>query len=458
MIELLKLCGFEAQEIKSELPRVEKAFKKLGITTEDIERAEQRVAKYYDVELKGVGKILRVIVRELVNLLLAKEEGKTKFVYGFMTPNFQTIGSALVSNSKEVCAAYLSHHFHAVLGCIFDKMAPILEAAEVKWLKSGAVAHCGNVKSLVGLFVLDLVPRPDLLITNAALCDTSSKTLDLLHELYEIPIYCWNTCQDRDFREHPEATKRIIDLSAKGMRRFIERAQEVVDFEITDDMLREAIDARSRLSAVVRKLRDLVASSDPLPISHSHEALFAHLDSMSLNTDSLLDAVDAMNTLYEELQERINKGLGVVEKGAPRILAILPEHYTDPRLTHLVGELGMAIVSTDMGLVTQDVGPSKDPYEMLSLFLQSSIYNPLAKRIPLIIEGCQRLNVDGVLDRFHVGCRTVAADALIIKDAITKELGLPVLLLERDDFDSRVYNHEQCKSRLEVFKTILHTS
>ena len=70
-------------------------------------------------------------------------------------------------------------------------------------------------------------------------------------------------------------------------------------------------------------------------------------------------------------------------------------------------------------------------------------------------DACKRLHVDGVLDHYHVGCRSVAGDALIIKDAITKELGIPVLLLEWDKFDPRVYNHEQFKTRLELFKSMI---
>jgi benzoyl-CoA reductase/2-hydroxyglutaryl-CoA dehydratase subunit BcrC/BadD/HgdB len=455
MIELLKLCGFEAHEIGSELSRVEKAFNRLGITNEDIERGKQRLPQYYDMELKGVRKIWRGIIRELVNLLLAKEEGKTKFIYGYMTPNFQTIGSALVSNSNEVCAAYLSHHFQAVMGCLFDKIVPILEAAEAKWMKSGVVAHCGNVKALVGIFALDFIPKPDLIITSGALCETSSKTLDLLHELEDIPIYCSSTCQDRGLREGPNATKRITDLSAKSMRRFMRSVQEVVGFEITNDMLHEAFEARSRLDSAIGKLRNLIANSDPLALSHTHESLLVHLNSVSLSTESLLSATDAINTLYEELDERVHKGLGVVEKGAPRVLAILPAHYTDPRQEHLVSELGLAIVATDVNLSTSDVGGSKDPCELLSMHLQRSMYNPPARRIPLIIEECKRLNVDGLLDRFHVGCRTVAGDAFMIKNAVTKDLGIPVLLLERDDFDSRSYNHNLFKKQLEVFRTMM---
>ena len=452
MIELLKMCGFEADEAKTELPKIEKAFNKLGITAEDIERGKQRLTKYYDIELEGLRKVLRLCVLELVNSVLAREEGKTKIVCGFMAPCFSIFGSALVSKSKEVSAVHQSWAFQLVVGCIFDKMVPVLEAAERKWLKAGAVSHCNNVKSLVGLFALDLMPRPDLLITSGYLCETAPKTIDLLHELYDIPVCCYDTCQDREFNDYPAATERIVSLAAKSLRRLIARVQEVVGFEITDDMLREVIDARSRLNDALGKLRDLIESSDPLPIRATHETLLTALNSLTLSIDSLPETIDAIDTLRGELQERVNKGLGVVEKGAPRILALLPSHHADPRLEHLIGELDIAIVASDPSFNVPYEKASKDPYEVMS---QQSPFTSLSRRIPLIIEGCKRLNIDGVLDRFHVGCRAVAGDALIIRDAIGKELGIPVLLLEWENFDPRVYNHKQYKRRLEVFKTML---
>ena len=190
------MCGFEAQEIEPELPRVENAFNRLGITAEDVEQAKQRLAKYYDIELQGVRKALRLCIRELVNLVLAREEGRTKIIYAFMTPGFATLSSALVSKSKEVYAAHLCQQFQLVLGSIFGKMVPILEAAEQRWLKAGAVAHCGNVKTLVGLIALDCIPKPDLMAASGILCDTAPKTINLLHELYDIPTCCYDTCQD----------------------------------------------------------------------------------------------------------------------------------------------------------------------------------------------------------------------------------------------------------------------
>ncbi|MEJ2739784.1 MAG: hypothetical protein P8105_08180 [Dehalococcoidia bacterium] len=93
MRELLTTCGFEVKELESELPRIEKAFQKLGITTEDIKRGKQRLATYYDIELQGVRKAISLCIRDVVNTVLAKEDGKKKIIYGYMAPGFETIAS-----------------------------------------------------------------------------------------------------------------------------------------------------------------------------------------------------------------------------------------------------------------------------------------------------------------------------------------------------------------------------
>ena len=42
MEELLKMCGFEGDEAVAELPRIKKAFHKLGINAEDIKHPRLR--------------------------------------------------------------------------------------------------------------------------------------------------------------------------------------------------------------------------------------------------------------------------------------------------------------------------------------------------------------------------------------------------------------------------------
>lgn len=458
MEELLKMCGFEEDEAAAELPRIARTFEKLGISDDDIERGKKRLTIYYDTELKGVRKILQLILRELVNAVMAREDGKEKVLFGFMAPVFEIISSVLATHSNEVLSTQQSWGPLTIMGSIFDKMVPVLEAAERKWLKAGTVAHCANVKSLVGLFALDMLPKPDLLVTTGFSCETAPKTINLLHELYDIPGFCYDTCQDRSFQDYEVESERTIDLVAKSKRKLVERIQEVVGFEITDSMLQEMLDARSELDKAVGNLRHVIENSDPLPISAPHDNLLTVLYTLTLSIDDgLPQAIDAINTLREELQERVDKGVGVVEKGAPRILAMLPAHHGDPRLDHMVGELGMAIVSCDLGFMVPYPGSPQDPYAMMSLHLQGSIATSLPRRVRLIIDGCKRLKIDGLLNRYHVGCRAVAGDPLIIAEAVGKELGIPVLTLEWENFDPRVYNHEKYKRRLELFKMMLDT-
>jgi benzoyl-CoA reductase/2-hydroxyglutaryl-CoA dehydratase subunit BcrC/BadD/HgdB len=463
MIELLKLCGFTDSEIEVQLPRVEVAFNQFGINSQDIERGKQRLNKYYDMELPGVRRAVGLCIKELANLVLAREEGKRKIICGFMSPGFEVLGSALLSKSAEVHVADLFSSLQFVIGCVFDKMVPILEAAERKWLKSGKIAHCGNVKTLVGMIDLDLMPRPDLLVTSGQLCDTAPKTIDLIQELYGIPTYYYDSCQDREFRDYPD-DGRLMAMAVKSLRRVALRVQEVVGFEITDDMVQEAIEARGGLSKAMKKIHGLMESGDPLPVSATHDALCHAVGTLPRGESDIGEPEAILNSIYEAMQDRVSKGVGAVEKGAPRILSINPHHMADPRLEHLLGEIGIAMVSSETGFFAlhgerDPAGKEpKDPYEKLSQALRTSLAQSLSARAAIIVEVCRRLNVDGVLDKYHVGCRMGAADAMLLKDAITRQLGIPVLLMEWEGFDPRAYNEEQCRRRLELFKDVLISS
>jgi hypothetical protein len=451
MQELLELCGIERDEFPSLLPRIERAFNKLNITPEDIVNGKQRLNKYYDISLKSIRQILRLCVLEFVNYLLAKEDGKT-VITGIMSPSMEPIGSVLKIQSNQVMYTQ-QNTFFVVFGCIFDKLVPILEAAESKWLKSGAVSHCANVKTLLGQIATGITSKPDLIISSGFLCETAPKTLDLLHELYGIPVYYYDSCQDRDLREFSDATKRTIAMTAKSLKQLVERIQELVGFELKEDVLQEVMAARSKLNAATAELYQILKESDPVPLSFTNDILISSLASLTLDINGLKEATAILNTLCEELRERLRTGWGQERKGAFRLLAILPCHYSDPRLEYLIEQMGMSIVSTDLFDLSYD--SPQNPYEAMSMHLLSSLGVGLSKRIALIIDGCKKLQVEGVINRYHVGCRSVTGDALVIAEVLKQKVGIPVLTLEWENFDSRVYDHEQYTEKLENFKTIL---
>jgi hypothetical protein len=455
MIEFLKLCGFAPQEMDTELPRVERAFEKLGITAGDIELAKQRLNTYYNVELEGVRKAIRLLVLEMVNSILAREEGKKHIIFGFMIPGFESIGSAFMSKSKDVFYAHHSWAFLFVVGCIFGKLVPILEAAEKKWLKAGAVTHCANVKTLLGLLSLDIIPEPDLLLTSGFLCETAPKTIDLLHEYYGMQVYSWDTCHDRGAGEGDSAARRSIDLTVKSLKRLVRKVEDMVGFEITDDELWNAIETRSRFDNTMGMVQNLVHSSDPLPLSPPHDNIWMCVSSLTYDDNTVSKAMDAADTLYKEVKELVDKGVGAVPKGAPRVLGEIFAHHGDPRLEHLAYEMGIAMMSGSSAMRIEHDRQQEDPYWILSRDWGGGMSAGIRRKMAMHTEMCRAMHIDGVLNRYHAGCRAVAGDALLIQKTVEKELKIPALLLEWENFDPRIYKHEEYKRRLEVFKTMM---
>jgi benzoyl-CoA reductase/2-hydroxyglutaryl-CoA dehydratase subunit BcrC/BadD/HgdB len=463
MREFLTLCGYEPNEIEAESIRVDRAMKAVGITDEDLARGTARLAKYFDVQLTGVRKMLGVFLRDFTKIVLSRDDENTKVAFSFMAPGCQILGSALISNYQGVSWVNPNYTFQIVLGSMLGKAAPVFEAAEKLWLRSGGVAHCGNVKCALGLLATNMVPKPDLAITSGFLCDTGAKTIGLIEDWYGIPGYYFDCWQDRELREYPYA-KRSTSFHAKSLRRLSERVGEQFGVEIRAEMLWEILEARKTYMVAKARVHNLMRNSDPIPFGSAHLNLMFALDEIPFRRDELAKTTAILDTLYDELLDRTEKGIGATAKGAPRVLGVLPCHHSDPRWEHHANEAGLAIVASDFEFSSSQgvdgawILDPNDPYDVMGQHLHSAAQQILGGRVEIILDACRRLHLDGVLNHYHVGCRYVAGDAMTIKNAVTKELGIPALTFEWDNFDPRSYNHEQYKANLETFLAMMGAS
>ncbi|MGI5850332.1 MAG: 2-hydroxyacyl-CoA dehydratase [Christensenellales bacterium] len=459
MDEFLALCGFSEHERLSALPRVREVFARLGVSEDDVERGKIRLTTYYDMELEGIRKLVRIILNNLCNTVLMRDTGRTKIVHACMAPGMDILGSAIMEYSRNVGIIDPNFTFMFVLGAVFDKYVPVLESAERQWLKGGVAAHCGMVKSRLGLISLGMVPRPDLTITTGFACDTSPRTNELLEEIHGIPACYVDTCQDRELSEYPNAG-RATAFAAKSMRAAAQRIEQETGFQITDRMLFEVLEARRPLDLSLGRLFDLIQRSDPLPFASSHLNVLSVLGSISFCGPELGETIDAIDTLHGDLLERSRRGVGATPKGAPRVLAIFPHHHTDPRWEHMANEMGVAIIACDFqgtpqrGADTTVVDPN-DPYEIIVQHLNGVFTQPLGGRVATVLDLCRRLKVNGVLNHYHLGCRYVVGDMMILRDAILRELGIPVLMIEWDNFDPRSFNREQYETKLQTFRSMM---
>ncbi len=460
MRELLELCGFDEQESQVQLPRIQETFARLGITEDDIETGKERLNTYYDMDLRGVRKVMGVLLKDLADIVLMRDEGARKVIHACMAPGFEIVGTVIRTNSKDVGFTYPNFTFLAILEGMFGKATPVFEAAEKLWLRGGVMRHCGMVKTRVGLISLGLLPRPDLTVTTGYSCDTSPKSNEVMEAVLGIPAYCVDTTQDRQMDEFPDGS-RATTLAAKGMRRFGDVLRQETGFEITDDMVWRAIEARKPFGDAVGRVLDVIRHSDPLPLASTHLSVIGALGSIPFKESDIPTVVDALDTLHGELEERVRAGAGVTPKGAPRLMVCCPNNHSDPRFEHLANQMGLAIVASDFDFASErmergaGVVDPNDPYDVICQHLHYAPAQFLGARIAITLDACRRLGIDGVINHYHVGCRFIAGDAIAERDAIIRELDIPVLMFEWESFDPRAFDHEQHRAKLEVFRSML---
>ena len=433
MRELLSLFGYEPLEIEQQAERATEAFRRLGITAEDIVEAKARLVKYYDLRLIGMRKMLGLYMRDLVDLVLARDEGKTQVIYAIMAEGFDLVASAFGSKTDKLFVSWPESLFEVVFGpgC-FDKLVPILEAAEKVWLKAGVVAHCANVKALVGALELDLIPKPDMLVVSGFLCETAPKTVDILHELHGIPMSYFGTCLDRESNEAPETEVGRVRVAARHMRDLVDEMQRVLGIEIDDDDVVAQVAGKRVLRENLQTIHELIDSNTRVLMSAANESIVFLSARLAANVANVPRLAEATTLLVNELQARAAQGFTLIPEGAPRLFVLVPASFTDPRLEHLIEDGGMAVASTEIDCFWPEgqrtpsrLEGTEDVYEGVCSYLYDSKTRKLSERLAIIEKVCKRLNVDGIICRSHVGCRTIHGDVLVIKDALTRDLGSP---------------------------------
>ena len=445
--ELLSLCGFEPEEIKREARRIKKAFNILDISDEDINRAKAKIKKYVDIELLGMRKVLGLWLKELVDMVLAKEEGK-KVIYVSYPPIPQIVAAMALTSDSIYCASpdiVLSN----TLNLLFDKINPILETAEKNGLAPG-IAFCSYLQTRLGAIVKGIVPKPDLLIPSSFLCDLTPATDQLLHELYGTPVaYIDNLIDEKGERWPDEINPRKVRYFAKEMSNSIDAFNQVTGCQLPESEVREAVDIANEIHFICGQIQEL-RKADPLPFSQSDYHLAMSLACIGRG---LREGPKVLNNLLEELEERVAVGGGIVEKGVPRVMLVMIPH--EPALATTIGELGLA-ACVHAGAAPRS---SSRPITYPSLWEdvadsnmrgRGANYSSLAYIIQLR-EAVKLWKVEGVIFFRHYSCRQYSIFPIKAKEIIEEELGIPVLNLEGDYCDFRSYNIQQMRTRLETF-------
>ena len=228
--------------------------------------------------------------------------------------------------------------------------------------------------------------------------------------------------------------------------------------DVTDESQEKAMATSHRLFRALGQLTRLMMA-DPMPISGVEQDLALNLAAASTGR-AMAEGPEAVETLCEEVKQRVDEGIGVVEKGAPRVLNFA-NSFSDPDITRMIENAGLAV---SISMVA--VGPPKEytarattaatmeekraERAMIDGFYHSSF--GIVKRIEAAVK---TLNVDGVIWNYQYNCRPMAITSHIVKKWVEETTGVPTLSLESDLYEGRSYSAAALRTRVEAFAEML---
>lgn len=295
------------------------------------------------------------------------------------------------------------------------------------------------------------LPRPDLLLVSNSQCGTLTKWFEVLSRMYGAPMVLIDV---------PHSGNGEKDLQAETyVKGQLEELQGVLEHITGRKLEAERLREKIRLSQEASQLWTeilLLGSRRPSPIT-----VFDQFIAMApiVAQRGTRVAVDFYQRLLEELQERVEKGIGAVSQERFRLfwdnLPIWPELR---RLSEFLDARGAALVTSlyTWAWATLSVG-EEDPFQDWAEQYLYTANLHLQRRIQTYVEYAKQYQLDGFLYHSNRSCKMVSQDIPELRRAVSQQTGIPGVILEADHNDPRLYSIESIENQIESFLEILET-
>jgi benzoyl-CoA reductase/2-hydroxyglutaryl-CoA dehydratase subunit BcrC/BadD/HgdB len=396
--------------------------------------------------------MLGLWLKSLIDLVLAKEEGK-KVVYTSMPPLFHIL-NGLVIASDDLYVTSPDITLTIALGGIFGKVSHLMEIAEGDLLPAGS-AFCSPIQVKLGAIDAGLIPVPDLLVSSGFVCDQTPKIDELLNLRYGVPVIYGDGPHDEYEKIWPRVNDKRVKFFTHESKEILAKMKDVLGCTVTEETAKQADLRASIIFNKCNQVFDLIKNADPAPVSFNSIGFLARLVKLGVNTTTVSgDPAGLLDLFYSELQEKVNKGEGIHPKGAPRVGVVTL--YSIPEPLKIIEEAGLAIIVDFTGLAIPQVDIMESNYDDFWEHGAETLLHFCGLKFPRrLVHMCREWKLDGAILNFQIGCRDISVGTLKSRDLLTKELGIPSLVLESDLSDPRHVSVESIRSRVEAFAEIL---
>jgi benzoyl-CoA reductase/2-hydroxyglutaryl-CoA dehydratase subunit BcrC/BadD/HgdB len=342
---------------------------------------------------------------------------------------------------------------HAAM-CGASKMAVELQQASED--KGYSIDLCSYARTDIGSILTGKspvmgLPRPDFMVACNNICTTVVKWYEVVGQIYEVPVFM----MDMPFL-HEGLRDHIVDYVADQMEEFVgfleERAGKKFDHGRFLDVLRKTAET-------TQLWQDILNTCTHVPAPMTCFDAFVHIAPI-VTLRGTQECIDYYTILKQELEERMAGGIGAVPEERHRLLwDNLPIWFNLRDLSdRLAGWKACLVAATyaDSWCVKIPLGENTMKVEtafreLARAYLVPYINNNFAERVQILKSMIARYKVDGFLMHSDRSCKPYSLGQYVIRDEVTRETGVPGLVIEADMNDSRQWAEGPTLTRIQAF-------
>ena len=319
---------------------------------------------------------------------------------------------------------------------------------------------CGYLRNIVG-FVhgmmggdqvpLGGLPEPDILVSASGGCIPAMKIFQIMEHRFP---------NAKTFRgDMPQvALEHIqpyhVEYAVHQMKQLIEFLTETTGRKLDYDRLADVV----RLSDESCALWDEICTYRrhvPTPISAAEIGIMFVL----VTRQGTQIAVDFLTKVRDELKERTEQGIGIIEDERLRLFWDNIPLWYNMGLFNYFEKMGAVVVAETYSAAWSIRMDTTDPLKALAIKTLKSY--PLVScvsvetRKEMVLKACREYKIDGALLHSNKSCVPITLGQADIKRALEKELDIPSVVIDADHMDHRNFSPAQFETRVDAFMEML---
>jgi len=298
------------------------------------------------------------------------------------------------------------------------------------------------------LFELAFAP-PDLVIGSNFPCMSYSKSSLHVAQRYNVPyhfidapINTWgDQIPDYAVKYYADQLRGAIDfLQEHGYKFDMERLKEEVAFTKALNTLLEEIDAyKGAVPAPMKPYDSAMAATTPLQTTDKKRML------------------GLFERLRDELRDRVERGVGIVEDERLRLMWIGNPPIVDFNVLSYPEKHGVVIAKGLLELLTGfNLDPELiDPENPLESIARAHLLSPANPThhgmLNYILKSIRQYKIDGIIAVVKRSCGHLPGSIRLSKDEIYERTGVPTVVFNCEGSDDREYDPAEARANIDTF-------